>query len=71
MSGKPKDFIAGADIAMLGECKTPEDFSKITGPVHELFNQMSRYVQLAAPFGAADPANIPHGSGNPPFAHPA
>ncbi len=35
MSGKPKCFIAGADIKMLGACKTAEEASKISSEGHK------------------------------------
>jgi enoyl-CoA hydratase/long-chain 3-hydroxyacyl-CoA dehydrogenase len=38
MSGKPNDFIAGADITMLDQCKDEADYAAITLPSQELFN---------------------------------
>eukprot|EP00041_Stephanoeca_diplocostata_P025268 m.657580 g.657580 ORF g.657580 m.657580 type:complete len:776 (-) comp22714_c0_seq1:308-2635(-) len=48
LSAKPKDFIAGADIAMFEGCKTVEDFLAIPKGVHELFDQIENGKPVVA-----------------------
>jgi len=50
ISGKPDNFIAGADIAMLDDCKTAADVKAISQMGQRLFDQLS---QLSIPVVAA------------------